>query len=143
MSEPIAPAGMWVLLPFVALLRAIVAVIAIFAIVSLVTTGAVFGIALPYAIPVWAGVIGLLVLWALVAAPLKALRHAWHYHATYGLRPVPSFFWLGDTVIAVAGFLLMLFLIDRYVPQAHEALRQLPAALHQAADTAKAWWTSR
>ncbi len=143
MPGPIAPVGILVVLPFLALLRAVVAVIAIFAIVSLVTTGAVFGVALPYAIPVWAGVIGLLVLWALVAAPLKALRHAWYYHATYGPRPVPPFFWLGDTVIAVGGFVLMIFLIDRYVPQAHEALHNLPATLQHVAESVRNWWTSR
>ncbi len=140
---PIAPTGMWIAMPFLALIRAAVAVVAIFAIISLITTGAVFGIALPYGIPVWAGVIGLFVLWGLVIAPLKALRHAWYYHAAFGPRVVPPFFWVGDTIIALAGVVLMVFLIDRFVPQAHEALRHLPAALQQMGETVKAWWTSR
>ena len=143
MPAPVFPAGMWIALPFAALLRAVVAVVAIFAVISLVTSGAVFGIPLPHGIPVWAGVIGLLVLWGLVSAPLKALRRAWCYQAAYGPRLVPPFFWFGDGIIAVGGVILMIFLIDRYVPQAHEALRQLPDVIQHAAETVKTWWTTR
>ncbi len=142
MAAPVFPAGMWIAMPFLALIRAAIAVVAILAIASLVTTGAVFGLALPHDLPVWAGVIGVLVLWALVAAPFKAVRHMWHYQAAYGPRLVPPIFWFGDTVIAVGGVILMFWLVYHYVPQAHEALHNLPAALQSAAESVKAWWNA-
>jgi phage shock protein PspC (stress-responsive transcriptional regulator) len=143
MPGPVVPSGMWIILPFLAVLRAVLAVIAIFAVVSLITTGAVFGLALPAGVPVWVGVIGLIVLYGITTSPLKALRHAWYYHAAGGPHFAPPLFWFGDTIIALGALGVLLWVVDHHVPQAHEALRQLPAALHQAADTVKAWWTSR
>ncbi len=142
MPAPVFPAGMWFAMPLLALIRACIAVVAIFALASLITTGAVFGLALPHGIPVWAGVIGLLVLWALVAAPFKAIRHMWRYQAAYGFHPVPPVFWFGDTVIVVGAVILLFWLVYQNVPNAHEAIHNLPAALQAAADSVKAWWNT-
>jgi phage shock protein PspC (stress-responsive transcriptional regulator) len=49
------------------------------AIVSLVTTGAVFGWLLPHGLPLWAAIVALIVLYNLVAWPIKAARRAAYY----------------------------------------------------------------
>ena len=46
----------------------------VLAIVSLVTTGGVYGWALPAAIPLWAGILLLIVLFHILTAPMRAMR---------------------------------------------------------------------
>lgn len=134
---------LWIILPILSLLRGLLALIAIFALISLVTTGAVFGLPLPAGVPVWVAVIVLILLYNAVAWPLKALRHAWYCHAVYGPRFAPPLFWLGDTIVWLGFVILLVWLADRYVPHAHEALRNLPPVIHHAVDTVKQWWATR
>jgi phage shock protein PspC (stress-responsive transcriptional regulator) len=51
----------------------------VLALVSLVTTGAIFGWWLPHDVPFWVGIIVLIVLYNLVAWPIKAARRAAYY----------------------------------------------------------------
>ena len=44
--------------------------------------------------------------------------------------------WL--TVVGV-----LLWLADRHIPQVHQALQNLPAFLHHAADSLKEWWSAQ
>ena len=133
--------GSWIALPFLSLLRAIVTLITIFALISLVTTGAVFGLALPAGVPVWVAFIALLVVYHMVVWPLKAMRHACYWgRRPYFAAPLIS---PGDTIVWLGFVVLLIWLADRYVPHAHEALQQLPPAIHQAVDTVKQWWATR
>jgi phage shock protein PspC (stress-responsive transcriptional regulator) len=134
---------LWTFLPILSLLRGLLALIAIFAVISLVTTGAVFGLLPPAGVPVWVAVIVLILLYNFVAWPLKALRHAWYCHAVYGPRFAPPLFWLGDTIVWLGFVVLLVWLADHYVPHAHEALRNLPPVIHHAADTVRQWWATR
>jgi len=111
-----------------------------YAVYSLVTTGAVFGVALPAGIPVWIGVVFLIVLYHFLTWPLKAMLHSYYYTGTppYGAcravaGPLDGLVWLGFIVVLV-------WLGDHYVPQVHEALQQLPPAIHQAVADLKQWW---
>lgn len=133
--------GFWIALPFLSLARGILTLIAIFALISLVTTGAVFGLALPAGVPVWVAFIVLIVVYKIVVWPLKALRHAWFWgHGPYFAGPLFSF---GDTIVWLGFVVLMVWLADRYVPHAHEVLQNLPPAFHHAVDTVKEWWATR
>ena len=133
--------GMLIALPFLSLLRGVVTLIAIFALISLVTTGAVFGLALPAGVPVWVAFIVLLVVFNILLWPLKVMRHAW-YRGSGPYFAAPLFL-MGDTIIWLGFVVLLVWLADRYVPHAHEALQQLPPAIHHAADTVKQWWATR
>jgi phage shock protein PspC (stress-responsive transcriptional regulator) len=135
--------GLWITLPILSLLRGLLALLTMFALISLVTTGAVFGLPMPAGVPVWVGVIVLILAYQVVAWPLKALRHAWYYHAAYGPRFAPPLFWLGDTIVWLGFVILLVWLADRYLPHAHEALRNLPPVIHHAVDNVKQWWAAR
>jgi phage shock protein PspC (stress-responsive transcriptional regulator) len=139
-----APAfGLLIILPFVALLRGLLAVIGLFAVISLLVTHTVFGLAPPAGMPLWVAVILLIVIYSIVVWPLKALRHVWYWHAARGPAFVPPLFWLADIIIGLGCVVVLLWFVDRHVPQAHEALRALPAVLHHAIDTMKQWWATR
>ena len=139
-----APAfGLLVILPFVALLRGLLAVVGLFALISLLATHTVFGVAPPADMPLWVAVILLLVIYSIATWPLRALRHAWFWHAGRGPYFVPPIFWFVDAVVALGCAVLAIWLIDRYVPHAHEALRVLPAVLHQSVDALRHWWSTR
>jgi len=85
------------------LLGALVTVVWLFALFSLVTTGAVFGW-LPSHLPLWAAVIGLLLVYQAVVWPLRAIRHGLmprFYGYPYPWHP----FWdalVGLSLLAVA-----------------------------------------
>jgi len=132
-----------VTLPFLALLRGVLAVVGLCALISLLVTHSVFGLALPANLPLWVAVILLIVLYCIAAWPLKALRHAWYWHAGRGPVLVPPGFWFADAVVGLGCAVLALWLIGRYVPHAHEAFQALPAVLHHAIDTVKQWWATR
>ena len=140
---PGAGTALWVMLPVLSLLRGLLALMAIFALISLVTTGAVFGLPLPADVPIWVAAIVLILAYNVVAWPLKALRHAWYWHAFQGPRFAPPLFWLGDTIASFGFVILMIWLADRYVPHAHEAFRNLLPVFHHAVDTVKQWWAPR
>jgi phage shock protein PspC (stress-responsive transcriptional regulator) len=134
---------LWIVFPILSILRAGLALIAFFVFLSLVTTGAGFGVPLPAGVPVWIAVLVLLVVYNLVAWPLKAMRHAWCYHAFCGQRYAPPVFWLADTVVWLAFVVVMVWLADHYVPHVHEALCNLFPAIHHAMETMKQWWAAR
>jgi phage shock protein PspC (stress-responsive transcriptional regulator) len=137
-------AGSWVALPFLGLVKMIVTLVWLYATVSLVASGAAFGVALPVGIPLWVGVIALFVVFRFIVWPLKAARYALHFnagHISYWPRGamhgfVDSFVWLG--MLAV-----LIWFADHYVPQAHEALQNLPPAVHHATDQLREWWAKR
>lgn len=136
------PPGLLVLMPVFALLRAALLVVGFLALVSLLTTHAVFGLAIPAGMPLWVALILLAVVYSIVAWPLKAIRHAWHWHATPGAAYGPPRFWFGETIIGLGCLVVLLWFVDRHVPQAHEALHALPAVLHHALETVRQWWST-
>jgi phage shock protein PspC (stress-responsive transcriptional regulator) len=137
-------AGSWVALPFISLVRVLVTLLWFYASLSLVASGAAFGMTLPAGIPLWIGLIALFVVYRFIVWPLKAARHALRFNAGYGYWPhgglmmgfVDSFVWLGMLVVLV-------WVADHYVPQAHEALQNLPPAVHHATDQLRDWWARR
>lgn len=133
--------GLWIAWPVLTLLRGILTLIAIFALISLITTGAVFGLALPAGVPVWVACIVLIVVYNIVVWPLKVWRHAWCWRR--GPHFAAPLFSLGDTIIWLGCVVFLIWLADRYVPHAHEALQNLPPAIHHAVDTVKQWWATR
>jgi phage shock protein PspC (stress-responsive transcriptional regulator) len=120
--------------PLFALISLALTLVAVFAIYSLIKTGIVFGIGLPVGMPLWVGIVCLLVLWRCVIWPFKAMR----WHAGYGeycSRHGGPFGGFGDFIGGLAMMVLIVWLADHYIPQFHEALKQLPPLLHQAIDS--------
>jgi len=141
-AEHACPPGpaVWIVAPVVRLITTLISVACILALISLLATGTVFGILLPLAIPVWAGLILIIFAFAIVAMPFKIMRHAMYYRLGYD----PVFagwlhFW---NLVAALGFLAVLgWFAYHHSGQVHEAIRNLPHEAHRAADAVREWWS--
>ena len=120
-------------LPFLSLMHGALIVGWICASISLLATGAVFGLALPSGVPVWAAALLLFIAFGILAAPLKLARRACYWG--FG-RPkwAGGFMFLLDAVIWLAIVSTLLWLAVHYFPELREAVRSLPSVAHQAAD---------
>lgn len=103
---------------------------------------AVFGFALPAAMPVWAGILLVIFGYVVVAWPVKAMRWACYY-------PVPCRNWDGPfgglpgSLIGLFFLAFGIWMMDRHVPGFHEWLVQLPALLQRLTDTVSAWFATK
>lgn len=133
-------AGAAFVLPLVGLLHAAITFVGLFAFISLLTTGAVFGLVLPAGIPWWILLVAFIILHQIVIWPLRAIRYSYWHGQCAPRHPLAA---LWDTVIWIGFLAILIWLADRYIPHFHEALMNLPAALHQAADNVKEWWSRK
>ena len=93
---PAARGFMTIFLPIAAIIGAIVFVGWILAMMSMIADNSVFGWHLPHNIPLWVGIVGLVLLYLLISAPLKMARSGGHHpgwHALHGL------IWIGFVVL--------------------------------------------
>lgn len=135
--------GAWFVLPIVSALRKILALVWIFAMVSLLSSGAVFGIPLPWGIPVWAGVLCLFVLHGLLVSPLKAVRRACYWSAARGPFYAPPFLYFLDALIGIGFVVVLLWGVVHHLPQIHDAIRNVPSVIHEAVAAVESWWARR
>jgi phage shock protein PspC (stress-responsive transcriptional regulator) len=89
------------LLPIVAIVGAVLFVAWILALISLVTQHTVFGWGLPHGMPLWVGILILLLAYVAISAPLKMVRHGGNpapgYHPGWGA--LHALIWIGFTVV--------------------------------------------
>jgi phage shock protein PspC (stress-responsive transcriptional regulator) len=142
-SHPGAYRGIWFTVSFLALVSAALVFVWIFALISLLTTGAVFGIALPAGIPLWAGLGLLCLFFALLNAPLSATRHVIHRYGWAGSPCGHPLLGVWSAVLWLGFLAFLVWFANRYIPHAHEALMNLPPALHRAFDSLRDWWARR
>ena len=119
-----------VFLPIAALIGAALFVAFILAIFTLVTQHAIFGWALPHGIPMWVGIIGLVLLYSAIATPLRMIRHggqqAGGYHPGWGA--LHGLMWIGFTV-------LLFWVAYTYFPGVRELVDSLMWAANLTATT--------
>jgi len=97
----------------------------VYAVLSLVTTREAFGVLLPEDVPLWAGVLILVLVYQSVAWPLKTARRA-SYEALGG--PHHAAVAALDGILSVAVAVLVVWFGYRYVPDVRELLHSLPEA---------------
>ena len=140
-SSPIPPPeGYTVALPILSTIKALLTFVLVFAIVSLIATGSVFGLSLPGGLPVWAGVILLILAYNVVVAPIKAMRRACYFRMQgqpYFWHPFSEFFQFVLTLCIVA---LSVWLADHFIPAFHEALLGFPEFCRHAGENIQQWW---
>jgi len=111
------------LLAIMGLVLAALGIVLMLAVISLINHRAVFGWPLPHDIPLWAGLIGLFVVYNFIAWPIKAVRHsAWWYAGNYR-GP-----WLGawDAVVGLAVAVVVVWYGLHHMPQIQEFFEHLP-----------------
>jgi phage shock protein PspC (stress-responsive transcriptional regulator) len=135
--------GAMIVWPLSMLIQLVLFAVAIFAVLSLVSHGNVFGVLLPAGIPVWIGVIFLIVVYHFLTLPLRGWRHASIvYSGGYGgYRSHPGGFF--DGVVWLGFMVMIIWLADHYVPRFHEMLLNLPPVIHQFMDSVQAWWDKK
>jgi phage shock protein PspC (stress-responsive transcriptional regulator) len=135
---PIHP-GMGFVTPVLSLLHGLATVLWICAMISLLHTNTVFGLALPVNVPVWAAVVLLFFAYGILVCPLKVARRAcyWGFGQPNGARP---FVFLLDAVVWLAVVAALLWLAGHYFPELRQAVQSIPALAHQAADDIQTWW---
>jgi phage shock protein PspC (stress-responsive transcriptional regulator) len=139
---PRFPLGAVFVAPILSLLLLALFLACGYSIFKLVTAGVVFGLALPAGIPLWVGVVFLLVVFHCLSWPLKAMRYACYYPPMVGgcYRPHSGPL---DGLVWLALFVGLIFVADHYSPQFHQWLKDLPAVLQHAGDTVREWWARR
>jgi phage shock protein PspC (stress-responsive transcriptional regulator) len=102
-----------------------------FVIFSLVRTGMIGGWALPVGVPLWAGIVGVVVAFQILSSPLHAANHAAHYSSRYGYVGGGRYCYgsLGGT-IWLAVILLGVWFGYHHVPQIHDFIQGLPGIWH-------------
>ncbi len=105
------------------LLAAVVTVAWLLALFSLITTGAVFGW-IPFHLPLWAGIIGLLLIYQAVIWPLRAVRHGMMPRFYGPPSPWPAF------CDGLVGLFLLAFAVWYFTHQGHD-VRQSFDSLQQ------------
>ena len=131
--------GMGFALPVLSLLHGAATVLWLCALISLLATGTVFGLALPASVPVWVAALLLFIAYGILVGPLKAARRSCYWG--WG-RPrwTWSFVFLLDAVVWLAVVAVLLWLAVHYFPELRDAVHGIPALAHQAADDIRTWW---
>jgi phage shock protein PspC (stress-responsive transcriptional regulator) len=140
-QAPIHP-GMGFALPLLSLLHGAAKVLWICALISLLATGAVFGLALPANVPVWVAALLLFIAYGILVGPLKVARRAC-YRGLGRSRWAWCFVFLLDAMVWLAVVAALLWLAVHYFPELREAVRSIPSLAHQAADDIRAWWKGK
>jgi phage shock protein PspC (stress-responsive transcriptional regulator) len=123
----VPPPGAFFLWPLFGLIRAVLTVAFIACVLSLVFTGALFGMILPWGMPFWAGIVVLALLFNLIVWPFRLHRWGGCHDGPHGI------FWIAMLVLGI-------WLADKYVPHFHEALQEIPPVLHRMGEDLRAWW---
>ena len=108
--------GATLLIPFLAAFNAILICLCIAAIVSLATTGAIFGWAAA-GIPLWASILILLVFYSMLARPLRFARKAIYFN-TSGHNYLWFVAWY--EILSTGVLILVCWYAYTHVPQVHE-----------------------
>ena len=134
---PVHP-GMVFALPLLSLLHGAATILWICALISLLATGSVFGLAPAAGVPVWVAALLLFMVYGTLTWPLKAARRA--CYRGFG-RPMWawSFVFLLDAVVWLAIVAALLWLAVQYSPELREAIRSIRPLAHQAVHDIRAW----
>jgi len=141
-AHPPSVFGAVFIAPVLSLLLFALVVVLLYSLYTLITASQVFGVALPPGMPMWAGILLVVVAYHFVAWPIKSVRHACYYpaprHAFGGI--------FGELIGLLIGLFCLGFgvwMLDRHMPEFHEWLVQLPALLQRAAEIVKGWFAQK
>ena len=91
--------------------------------VSLVNTGSILGRSLPEDVPLWAGVLILLVGYQIVVSPIRAAHH-WAARPQAG--PIAQWLAFWNAVVWLLGMAFALWIASNHVPEIREFVQRLP-----------------
>ena len=134
--------GAGVALPLFSLIHGALVVLWICALITLFSSGTILGVALPAGLPVWVAAIVLMICYGLISWPLKAARQAFYFGGPAAGAPF-ALFCLIDACIWIAVVGVLFWLAVHYLPQARDALHNIPSVIHEMIDSVRNWWHRR
>ncbi|HUF23075.1 MAG TPA: PspC domain-containing protein [Vicinamibacterales bacterium] len=120
-----------VLMPVFGLLQFALFFVLVAAMVSLVNTGEVLGWELPPDMPVWAGLLILLVGYQLISSPLRGMQYM-SAQPGAGLHPAGYGFW--NAVVSLVALAFLFWFAAGHIPEIQEFLQRLPEVGREFAD---------
>jgi phage shock protein PspC (stress-responsive transcriptional regulator) len=120
-----------VLLPVFALVHLALFLTMAAIMISLVNTGAILDWPLPPDVPLWAGLLILLVSYQIVVSPIRAVQH-WSWHVRAEGQPGWYAFW--NAVIWLIGIAFVVWVASENLPEIREFLQRLPPVIREFAD---------
>lgn len=124
--------------PLLSILLFALVVVMVWAIYSLATTHAFLGVVLPASMPLWVGILLVVVAYQLVSWPIKSARYACYFPGHY--RHGGPFGSLFGSLIGLFFLGFGIWTLDRHVPEFHQWLVDLPGLLHRGIDAVQAWF---
>ena len=125
------------LLPFFGLLHVALFLLMATMLISLVNTGAILDWNLPPDVPLWAGVLILLVTYHIVISPLRAVQQwTWHPHT----GSVSAWFALWNAIGWVIGLAFVAWMGSNYFPEIREFLERLPELIGEFTAAVRKGW---
>jgi phage shock protein PspC (stress-responsive transcriptional regulator) len=137
-NAPYAP-GTGFALPFLSILHGAATILFIVAIVSLLATGSIPGLAMPAGVPAWILLVVLFIVYGILTGPLQFARRSYYYGMGRS-KGAWSSLCLLDTVIWIAVSLALVWLFVHYMPELRDAIHNVPGVVHQAGDDIRSWW---
>lgn len=110
-----------IVLPLISVVSAALTVAWIFTLVSLLTTGGILGWSPPFPVPPWVAIGAVVAAYALVAAPLRAVRYA----SYDSLGPRRGWFVFWDGVLWIVLVILAWWIAAQFVPGVSEFFQRL------------------
>jgi phage shock protein PspC (stress-responsive transcriptional regulator) len=111
------------LMALLGLMLAALGLVMVVAIFSLINTNAVFGWPLPHGIPLWAGILGLVLIWNFLALPIRSIRHsAYWYGGNYNAPWFAAF----DGIVTCAIVIGVSWWGLHHIGEIHEFFQHLP-----------------
>jgi phage shock protein PspC (stress-responsive transcriptional regulator) len=142
-AYPGAAAGWALMLPLLTVVHAVLALACLVGLVSLLTTGAVWGIGLPIGIPLWGGVILYLIAYSLVVLPIKLARHTYRHQIAFGMHPgVGAFVHLWEALVWLTFLVVVVWLVHRHLPDVMSAIHAFPPLVRDAVHSIREWWSN-
>jgi len=128
--------------PLLSILLFALVIVMVWAIYSLVTVGNFLGVALPAGMPLWVGILLVVVIYQVLAWPIKSVRFACYYPAPHHMHGTL----LGGFIGRLIGLFFLgfgIWYLDRHVPEFHQWLVELPGLLHRGIDAVQAWFAKQ
>ena len=142
-DRPRPALGSWVAVPIVALLAAVVVFGGFFSVLSLIFSRTLFGVMLPHGMPLWLGLVVVVLACQFILWQLHAVRLALLGYSCTGRRPFAPILWLWDFVISVGVAAILIWLASRHWPVVRQGFAALPDFRRGLADAVKHWWQAR
>lgn len=138
-----APAGVGLTVVLLTIISLVLTLVWLGALLSLLFKGSIVGMNPPTGWPIWLSIVVLCIAYKVIASPIHASRRA----LQHGGWSSPVFASCsGGLLETFAGLLFLalgLWMVDRYVPHAHEFFVQIPPVLEKATADLRAWWAHR